>query len=353
MKPKFNNELLNEMRQQQDPIADAVVQSYFPRKKQDLQEKLDTIQINADLNSIESSSPLNDLAKDIQDKSTRGTASYDQGKSFFDNNASDIMLLLGFLSLPYCYAAANGAEVLVKSKRILEKPAQRLAETAHFVFDVFHKNAFEPQGNALVSILKVRLMHAVTRWYISQSEWDIDTYGQPVNQEDMAGTNLSFSLMVVRGLRKMGRLIHAEDALAYIQYWNHIGEMLGLRLELLPQDNKEAHTLEKAIRKRQFKASEAGKKLTGSLLTYYIETAEGTPLEGKVKPMLEFLLGDSVCNLLGVNVDRAESNLFKPYTLLMKLQNQLIRKNDSYGEAWFNYKERSKEISPDSSYKLP
>ena len=115
------------------------------------------------------------------------------------------MNLLGLLSLPYCYAAADGARVLDLSERIKNKPEHRLNETADFVWDVMAPNAFKPDGKGFTSILKVRLLHAAIRFYTGKSsKWNAADWGLPVNQEDMAGTNLSFSLLVVRGLRKFG-----------------------------------------------------------------------------------------------------------------------------------------------------
>jgi hypothetical protein len=349
---KFDNQTLDNMRQMQDAPADALIAQFFPKDKTGLQQLLGTIHVNEDLMSLPDDSPLKVLSGQILNPNLLDKEIMITGRKFFDENASDIMLLLGFLSLPYCYAAANGAEVLVRSKRIIEQPGTRLAETAHFVFDVFGKDAFSPQGKGYVSILKVRLMHAATRWYILQGKWNADQLGKPVNQEDMAGTNLSFSLMVVRGLRRMGKLIHGESALAYIQYWNMVGRMLGLREELLPQSNKEAHLLEKNIRSRQFKKSEVGETLMASLVKYYDQAAEGTPLEGKVKQMLEFLLGSKVAKLLGISIADFEVSLFKPYTVVLRLQNQLLKKNDGYQMAWHNYQQQSKALSPDASFSL-
>lgn len=353
MKTKFDSVSLDQMRQVKDDLADRVIAHYFPKAKAELQEQLSQLHLNSDLEQVKGVPELTALVDQLLRDAALGNEQLLRGRSFFNDHASDIMLLLGFLSLPYCYAAAKGAEVLVRSKRILDQPAERLAETAHFVFDVFHKNAFAADGKGLVVILKVRLMHAASRWYVAQGDWDVDELGQPVNQEDMAGTNLSFSLMVIRGLRRMGKLISGESALGYIHYWNYVGKLMGLKEELLPQDNKEANLLEKAIRKRQFAPSKAGKQLTASLVNYYYQAAEGTPLEGKVNQMLEFLLGENVCQILGLSIDEFETSLFKPYTLVMKLQNQLLRKNDSYNQAWFNYNQQSKDITPDNAFSLP
>lgn len=275
-----------------------------------------------------------------------------QGQHFFSRHSSDILLLLGFLSLPYCYAAANGAEVLVRSRRILEEPENRLAETAQFVFDVTAANAFERDGKGLATILKVRLIHAATRHYLQRSKDWSEAYGRPVNQEDMAGTNLSFSLLVVRGLRKLGKRISAAESLDYIWYWNLIGGLLGLRAELQPNSTKEAYLLERNIRQRQFRPSEAGKVLTGSLLRYFDQPTKGSPLENKSRGFMHFLLGDRVSAHLGLDVDPLEQRLFWPLAESIKLRNLLTNRDDKYAVALRKFQKQRQQAGTKTEIRL-
>lgn len=331
---------LDAFRELQDPLADQVIEKYFPADKNLLESHLGTLVTNGDTLS-------NDVMEELHllyDSMKATSDSFDvsdltAGQSFFNEYASDIMLLLGFLSLPYCYAAAYGAEVLVKSKRILEDPATRLMDTASFVFDVTAKGAFTSKGKALISILRVRLLHAATRWYINQSnDWDSAVMGRPINQEDMAGTNLSFSLITVRGLRKLGKFLEPSKAFCYINYWNKIGLLLGLQPDLLPESNKESFYLEKQIRSRHFKSSEAGLKLTKSLYSYYVKAVADSPLDGFTKPFMIYLLGDKVARQLGLEVSNYDRIVFKPYRLFMNFRNYFFESQDSYGRAFARFK---------------
>lgn len=350
----FEIQSLDLMRKAQDPLADEVISVYFPDRKAQLNELLAGIKTNAFEMDKEADQSLVRLVNDIQEhRENIDSRELAVGQKLFDKYASDCMLLLGFLSLPYCYAAANGAEVLVRSERIINEPEKRLSETAQFVFDVMAKDAFTDEGKGAVSILKVRLMHAAVRWYIIRSNtWNPTAFGLPVNQEDMAGTNLSFSLMVIRGLRRLGRKVNAQEALGYIQYWNTIGRMLGLDEQLLPQNNKEAFLLEKRIRKRHFKKSEAGIKLTKSLFSYFHEVSEGSPIEGKVNPFAHFLLGEEVCAMLDIRVPDSEKIAFKPYQLFLQFGNQVINKADTYAQAYLNYKKQIENIQINKDYAL-
>ena len=175
----YSQETLDRFRLEGDALADAVVKSYFPTQKTELQSILDTLLTNASELPSTISPEFRLLYKSVfKSFSDSEAIKMTEGQKFFAKNASDIMLLLGFLSLPYCYAAAKGAEVLGRSNRIITEPAKRLLETAEFVFEITEPNAFSPEGRGFVSILKVRLIHAVIRWYINQSgNWDQEFFG--------------------------------------------------------------------------------------------------------------------------------------------------------------------------------
>ena len=337
---------LQHFRTQTDPIADAVIEQFFPQNKDQLFTCLQSLDDNSKKLNDTAGSALIALYDDAWNKaSVLDGQVLSKGQKFFNEHASDIMLLLGMLSLPYCYAAANGAEVLVRSKRILDEPEKRLLETAEFVFNVSARNAFEKKGKALPEILKVRLMHAAARWYAKNaSDWNTETLGEPVNQEDMAGTNLAFSLIVIRGLKKLGKSISSAEAYDYINYWNQIGRLLGLDEKLLPESNKAAYVLERNIRERQFSRSEAGIQLTRSLLMYFESATQDSPMKGLSKAMVEYLLGDLVSDLLEVNNSSFDKVSFQPIKYFLKFQNQLSLKNDSYAVAFQQFRQIQQQL---------
>jgi hypothetical protein len=350
----YTDDLLDSYREKQDALADEVIRHYFPKKKSMLQKVLSGIEGNDYQPNKNAPEVFKNLWKDVYKNEVLGDdALLRSGQQFFSKNSSDLMLLLGFLSLPYCYAAARGAEVLIRSNRIKADPENRLLETAQFVFDVMAPEAFSPEGKALASILKVRLMHAAIRYYISQdTSWQIN-FGKPINQEDQAGTNLSFSLIPIRGLRKLGRRVSGEESKAYIGYWNIIGRLLGLAPELLPDSNKAANVLERKIRKRQFEASEAGRALTSSLLDYFERATQGTELEGRSKPFVHFLLGDAVAGMLDIDIDELTRKLFQPIPQLMKLKNTFISKDDRYLNSLHRFREQRAALANGVTFDLP
>lgn len=243
-----------------------------------------------------------------------------QAIRFFKKREQYILQLLGLLSLPYCYAAADGAKVLFQTERMYKDVAKRLEETALFVADMMKLNAFEPEGAAKVQLFKVRVMHAAARFYLKKGNWDVN-FGQPVNQEDMAGTNLSFSLMVIRGLRTMGFKITYDEQMSYIQYWSWIGAILGVNPELLPKNGKQAHDLEHSISQRQFKSSEEGRQLTRSLLQCFYQLNDGKEIKNEeISGFMRFLLGNKVADIL----DLPPANFPLTKQILLKLKVSII-----------------------------
>ena len=120
------------------------------------------------------------------------------GQQVYIRHGVWISVLLTFKSLPECYACAKGAEVLFRTGRLneqngsLETFSRRIAETAQFVFFSMKPKGLSSDGKGLRATQKVRLIHAVIRYYIKQQGWDVAAYDEPINQEDMAGNAYGF-----------------------------------------------------------------------------------------------------------------------------------------------------------------
>ena len=70
-------------------------------------------------------------------------------------------------------------------------------------------------GYGIRTVQKVRLMHAAVRHglhHVENLKWDELFFGVPINQEDLAGTLLTFSFLSIDGLRKLGANISSEAA---------------------------------------------------------------------------------------------------------------------------------------------
>ena len=146
-------------------------------------------------------------------------------------------------------------------------------------------------------------MHAAVRHLIKARNeltpgmWHPD-WGTPINQEDLAGTRMSFSYVFSDPMRRLGVRVPAEDVEAYLHLWNVIGHLLGLRDELLVRDIDDATALVDTIRRRQFEASPEGQELTRALLDLMDELTPVHRLDDTIPPLIRHLIGDETADLL-------------------------------------------------------
>lgn len=316
----YTNDFLDKMRTETDPLADDLIALYFENatSKNALRQLLSNLNTNADLTACREQPHMSILVDHVSTLPIWAEKkSMSKGALFFARYAQPITQLLGLLSLPFCYAAADGAQVLYLSEKIKNDPAKRLLDTAVFIWDVMAPDAFESTGKGFSSILKIRIIHAAARYYtLASNEWD-NNWGRPINQEDMAGTNLALSFIAIRGLRKLGISVIYSEQQHFIHLWNTIGYLSGINRMLLPDSGKEVNLLEETIRKRQFKTSAHGIALTRSLIDYFNTVDLGSKkVKSSFLPLMRFLLGKEAADLLAVpKQNLSESDLFALKTL--------------------------------------
>ena len=63
--------------------------------------------------------------------------------------------------------------------------------------------------------------------------WDPEL-GLPINQLQLLGTLLSFSVVGIKALGRSGVRVSPYQAEAYIHVWNLVGHQMGIREDLLP-----------------------------------------------------------------------------------------------------------------------
>ncbi|WP_158860945.1 oxygenase MpaB family protein [Lunatibacter salilacus] len=240
-----------------------------------------------------------------------------RSQRFFEENGTLYLTLLGFYSLPYSYAFADGAQVLVRSKRIMEDVGKRLTETAFFVLECFRPALFIGDDQSVLSLAKVRLIHAFSRFFIQNhaSDWDPE-WGIPINQEDLLQTNLVFGFLVMRSMRKIGLTVPQEEVVASLHYWKIIGHYMGINIEYWPDTAREAYFLEKCIRNRHLKSSEAGRMLIKVLINYYREFFQNPAITRLAEDLVAFLLGEKAADALGLK--RASPFAAPVYQLLLQ-----------------------------------
>lgn len=225
----------------------------------------------------------------------------DRMSKLFVQHGMVISLILATASLIECYAAVTGVKVLTFSYRLGQNPYQRIAETAQWVLLVMAPGGLGERGQGIRATQKIRLMHAAIRHLVRQSgRWDEAKLGVPICQEDQLGTLMAFSYVVIRDLRKLGFGISPREAEDYLYGWRVIGQILGIRPDVLPRSMPEAQELTHAIYRRHHGPSPEGVAMTGALLDMFADLTPGKAFDGVMPAMVRHLVGDQIADWLEV-----------------------------------------------------
>ena len=217
-------------------------------------------------------------------------------------------IVLGVRSLVLGYASPGGNKPLVFSGRLKEQASRRLNETARFVQATCRRGGLRPFAEGYQITLKVRVIHAQVRRMLLQSgRWDASTWGAPINQHDMLGTSLLFSVILLDGLRRLGVRISAEDGERYMQLWKYSGHLIGVDPALLPSSEVEALRVGELIAATQGDPDDDARSLTRALLdsssagaTTRAEKRNAIRRREFASAMCRELIGDDLADKMGL-----------------------------------------------------
>lgn len=294
----LTDQFLDNCRKTGDPVADKLIeQLYAEQNQQHLYRILQTpIEDVRDIKNLPSY--LNDFLRHRKPLPQWYDAKrIRSAQKFYRKYALEIMMLLGAMSLPYCYAATPGNKAIFLTEKIRNKTGKRLLETAQYVIALMEYDSFAEHGPGWTWIQKTRLIHSMVRFMLlSKNKWD-HSWGVPINQEDMAGTNLAFSYIILLGLEKQKFRISADEKEDFLYIWRHIGYQMDIDEQLLPQNSEQAEQLKERIVARNFNYSYEGVTLTQDLLKHYRD-AFPKIASYLVESQIRYFLGEEVSDLL-------------------------------------------------------
>jgi hypothetical protein len=296
---------LDSMRQVGDPDADQAIAAVFAESNQQAQSVLNVIE-SLVRNTTPTPENLPAALHGYLDMTSRVPPPVlpriKLGEDAFAEHGPEVLCLLACYSLPAAYGARRGAQVLVRTGQLTQRTHQRLMVTSQMVLDVMGPGGLAPGGRGIRTAQKVRLMHAAIRHLLvhnTRAPWDLADLGLPINQEDLAGTLMTFSWQIMDGLAKLGLPLAAEEQEAYLDSWKAVGHLMGVHPTLIPHTIADAKILTDTIERRQIAASAEGKQLAQALLQM-MDHASPRFAHGIPPAIMRELLPVTVSDFLGI-----------------------------------------------------
>jgi uncharacterized protein (DUF2236 family) len=298
----WTNEFLDAMRERCDPLADETVRALFQQGKVPAANALmKQLVVNEQLSVELLAPPLREYFEQSgQLPAWADMGLVRQGEELFGRYGPHLVTALFCASLPSCYAAVKGVQVLHLTARLETDPYRRIIETAQLIVDVMTPGGMAQGGRGLRSVQKVRLMHAAVRHLIHQhGEWNA-AWGQPINQEDMAATLLTFSSVALHSLERLGCELSDAERRAYYHTWRVVGHVMGIDGRLMPETLEEAARFQQVLQHRLFGASPEGQAMNQALLKLMEHVTPGNLFDSLPATLMRHLLGDATAELLAV-----------------------------------------------------
>ena len=207
-------------------------------------------------------------------------------------------------ALPHTYLATSN-KPLVFSTALLNKTAQRYATTTRFITEVFMPGSLRRDADGFKFAVVTRMLHArIRRQILNSGKWN-PTIGLPLNQAHMAIGTITFSLLVLDGMRRLGGRFSKRELESVLLVWRYVAYLFGISSEMLHTSEAEARHLMEVAYSLEFDPDEDSKRLCKALI-------EAAPEFMKIKSdftarmfvrilysLSRRLLGDSLANRLG------------------------------------------------------
>lgn len=298
--PRWTDEVLDTFRQIGDPIADQTIDEIFASGNVSEVNRLLQSLVRNDMPLPEQFPPALQNYFDMTDclPEWADLDAIARSQKFFMQHGLLGMMILTCYSLPLCYGAAKGVQVIYQSTHFYNNPRRRVLETSQFLVDTLAPGGLTPSGSGIRSIQKVRLMHAAIRALLVKRGWDSVDLGIPINQEDMVGTLSALGFYFLDGLQKINIYFSKQEADDYIHTWNVIGHILGIQHSLMPKNFEEAAYLGSRIDERHFAWSHEGQVLQESLTGYLQETIPSTTFHGLAIALTRHFMGQERANII-------------------------------------------------------
>lgn len=244
--------------------------------------------------------------KDFMERARQLPAWTDRGKlaTAFDFNTKRglyLGVLYGFASGMISTVIPHEARAVYYSKGGADMK-DRISKTAKLGYDLGTRNAFEPDGEMIVTCVKTRLVHAAVRHLLPQSPYWTQTADQqiPISQRDMLVTWHSLPTTVMQKLTAWDVPIPADESTAFLHSWQLTAHLLGIRDEYTPATWDEANSQAKQILDPVLAPTAEGIALADILLNLGSVIDGGILTTHVLGALTRFMLGDEIAGWLQI-----------------------------------------------------
>lgn len=149
--------------------------------------------------------------------------------------------LLSSVSLMGGYYNSSVVKPLAMTGQLSKRTYGRVAETSHYAMNIMNSEKLLPGSKGFKDSLRVRVMHTMVRQrLLEMPQWHSEQDGVPINQTDMAGTGLQFSVTLIISLSVLGYRINRQEREAIIHLWRYASFLMGVEDKYNAKDFKQA-----------------------------------------------------------------------------------------------------------------
>ncbi|WP_020107582.1 oxygenase MpaB family protein [Nocardia sp. 348MFTsu5.1] len=207
-----------------------------------------------------------------------------------------------YLGVIYGFASGMMSTVIPREARAVyysqggADMKDRITKTAKLGYDIGSLNAYQPDGEMVVTCVKTRLAHAAVRYLLPRSAHWVNSAPEeiPISQADIMVTWHSLPTTVMRNFKRWNVPIAADESAGFLHSWQLSAHLLGVRDEYIPASWATAESQAQQVLDPILAPTPEGIKLADMLLDLGMNldlTLLSRPILGA---LTRFMLGDKI-----------------------------------------------------------
>ncbi len=236
-----DDEFLDQLRQEGDDLADeAVIRLHEDHGIERVNQIFQVLR--ADHEPLPEDCPM--AFREFMEATDEPPAGFDiermnRGADVFQEHVFPAAVTLLASSLPSGYSAPCLSRILTVSNNLGTHPYRRLMGVLQLVVNISQMVPTDEDERTHLTARKLRLLHSGIRFIIPKYRPEYrEQYGEVCNHEDMLGTVMGFSYLVIDGMRRLGVGLTDEEAEDFFYLWRPFIQMMGIHPPGQPQSQE-------------------------------------------------------------------------------------------------------------------